>query len=319
MTALGARGLVQIDRFHRMPRARNEQRVTHGAIGVVAFGRVNIAHVHVVHAQLQREQTRFFEHGAWRVRQVRQFEIRMKRGKVQRHFRAEIFEHPQTHVANFGEGIVQRGNNQVGDFEPGRAALLEQFQSFEHGLQVRETSFTIKILGEAFKIDVRRIHVIINFRQGLGRDVSRGDHHCFQAVLVRDLCDVNGILGPNGWIVIREGDALTIVREGELHGLLRQERFRALLIILGFGDVPILAEFAAQITARGADGKNLRAGKEVRERFLLDGIDVNGVRVGIRQRVEYALFILTDKTKTGLTLADLAIARAEITAHALRG
>jgi hypothetical protein len=41
----------------------------------------------------------------------------------------------------------------------------------------------------------------------------------------------------------------------------------------GLADIPVLTEFAGQITAGGAEGKNRRAGQEMIQRLFLDRID----------------------------------------------
>jgi hypothetical protein len=55
------------------------------------------------------------------------------------------------------------------------------------------------------------------------------------------------------------------------------------------------------------------------EGFFLDRIDLKGGRRGVTEAVEFPVLIDANVAKTGLTVADVAVARAEITVNAAVG
>jgi hypothetical protein len=57
----------------------------------------------------------------------------------------------------------------------------------------------------------------------------------------------------------------------------------------------------------------------MRQRFFFDGINMNGVGIGVSQRVKRAAFVFADKAKAGLAVADVAITRAQVTNHLVIG
>jgi hypothetical protein len=88
---------------------------------------------------------------------------------------------------------------------------------------------------------------------------------------------------------------------------------------MGFGDVPVLAEEAAHVASGGAHAKDARAGKEMAEGLLLDGIHLESSGGTIAEAEEFAALIDADETKAGLAGADVAMARAEVTVEAAVG
>ena len=55
----------------------------------------------------------------------------------------------------------------------------------------------------------------------------------------------------------------------------------------------------------------VRAGQEVVERLLLDGIDGEAGGAAVAERDELAAFVLADEAEAGLPVAEPAVARAE--------
>src|SRR5207302_9672027 len=98
------------------------------------------------------------------------------------------------------------------------------------------------------------------------------------------------------------------------------DRLRARLVLqlvhlARLGDVPVLAELAREVAARGAEGKDARAGIEVVERLLLDRVDAEARRAAVGGEHHAAAFHLADETEAALALVQLAVARAEVALH----
>ena len=83
------------------------------------------------------------------------------------------------------------------------------------------------------------------------------------------------------------------------------------LILMGFGDVPILAEETAHVASGGAHAKDFRAGKEMVERFFFDGINLESGGGGVAEAEEFAVLIDANEAEAGLPGADVAVARTE--------
>jgi len=91
------------------------------------------------------------------------------------------------------------------------------------------------------------------------------------------------------------GDAIASVSLGSSHDLLRGE-------LLGpqrppfprsLGDVGVLTESAAEITAHGGYGEASRAREKIIQRLLLDRIHVDGNGLGVDQGVQSAIYVLS--------------------------
>ena len=91
------------------------------------------------------------------------------------------------------------------------------------------------------------------------------------------------------------------------------------MVVTGFGDVPVLAEEAAHVAARGAERKNRAARKKMIEGLLFDGIDLQRGRRAVAEAVEASAFVHADKTETALARSDMAMTGTEIAVHASAG
>jgi hypothetical protein len=131
--------------------------------------------------------------------------------------------------------------------------------------------------------------------------------------------DVNDVFAPDGGFVVGEGDGIATVLEGEERDLFGRDVAGIDLILMGFGNVPILAKETAHVAARRAHAKDFCAGKEMVERLFFDGINLKGGWGSVAQAEEFAVLVDADETKTGLAGADVAVAGAEIAVDAVVG
>src|SRR4029077_19714590 len=77
----------------------------------------------------------------------------------------------------------------------------------EHRLEVRERELLIELLGEAFEIDVGRVHHFIERPTGGWRDVAGGDGDGFHTGRATAEGSIDGILGPHHRVVVRKRHA----------------------------------------------------------------------------------------------------------------
>ena len=82
--------------------------------------------------------------------------------------------------------------------------------------------------------------------------------------------------------------------------------------IPGFGDIPVLTEFAGQVTAGCAEGQDWRARQKVIEWFLLDWIDAKTRRAPVGRKYDLTAVARSDEAQAALALVQLAITRADI-------
>ena len=145
----------------------------------------------------------------------------------------------------------------------------------------------------------------------LGGDVAGGDQHRAHAARARLLGDVDGELGPDDRIVVGHRHRRAALRDGEVDHLGGRDLGRRDVVEPRLGDVPVLAELAAEVAAGGAEREDLRAGEKVVERLLLDGIDGEAGGAAVAERDQLAAFVLADEAEAGLPVAEPTVARAE--------
>jgi hypothetical protein len=240
-----------------------------------------------------------------------ELEIGMEGGEVERDVGAEMLENPFAELAGFGGIVVEGGDDEIGELKPDVGFVFEPGEHVEDGLEMGERDFAVEILGEGFEVNVGSVNVVVDVVESFARDVAVGDHDGFEAVGLGGFADVNDIFAPDGGFVVGEGDGIAAVLLGEERNLFGREMLGVDLILMGFGDVPILAEEAAHVAAGGADAEYARAGKKMAEGLFFDGINLKSGGGGVAQAEEFATLIDANEAETGLAGADVAVARTE--------
>src|SRR5439155_9153817 len=164
---------------------------------------------------------------------------------------------------------------------------------------------------EPLQVHVGRVHVLEDLGARLGGHVAGGHEHVHQAGRARRARDVDRELRPDDRVVVGVGDPLAAGAERQLDDLRRRGGLARVLVDLRLADVPVLAELAAEVAARRPEGEDARAGKEVVERLLLDGIDGEAGRAPVARAPQLSAPILADVAEARLPLADETVARAE--------
>ena len=131
--------------------------------------------------------------------------------------------------------------------------MLEIEEAVEHGTEFSKRDLLVEILIERFEVDVGGIEMSIEIFPSFGRDISGRNGDGFDILLMARLGDVDGVLHENRRVVVGEGDAFALQVARDLRKRLRTCYRGQCVEFAGFRDVPILAEFAAQIASGSAE------------------------------------------------------------------
>jgi len=316
--AMGAMPCPEMIGEDIVPGAADEESVARGAIGVGGFGE-DVAFVDEVEADFTGDFAGAMESARGSGRHVAKLEIGMEGGEVERDVGAEMREDPFGELAGLVGIVVERGDDEIGELKPDVGFVFEPGKHVEDGLQMGEGDFAVEIFGEGFEVDVGGINVVVDVVEGFAGDVAVGDHDGFEAVRLGGFADVNDVLAPDGGLVVGEGDGIAAVLQGEEGNLLRREVLGVELVLMGFGDVPILTEEAPHVAAGGAYAKDFRAGKEMAEGLFLDWINLESGRRSVAEAEELAAMIDANEAEAGLAEADVAVPRTEVAVDAAIG
>ncbi len=170
----------------------------------------------------------------------------------------------------------------------------------------------VETLGKGLKIDIRRIHMGEKLPPSFGIDIARRHRYRLDSLGVAGLGRIDGVFEENHRIIIGEGDAAALKLDrcggdGFRAGLIGQS-----IKLARFADVPVLAEFAGEVAACRAEGKNRRTGQKVIERLFLDGIDAKTRGAAIGGEHQALRPSGADETKPSLSGAQDATARTKI-------
>ena len=299
-----------------MPGAADEEAVAGRAESVGSIGE-NVAFVDIVEANFAGDEAGAVKRGRRSGRLIAKLEIGMKGGEVEGNVWAEMGEDPLGEFAGFGGIVVEGGDHKIGDFEPDGSFVLEPFESLQDGREVGERDFAVEIFREGFEVDVGGVDVVVDIVKGFAGDVAICDHDGFQAVGPGGFADVDDVLTPDRGFIVGEGDGVAAIFEGESGDVFGKQVARMNLIVVGFGDVPVLAEEAAHVAASSAHAEDAGAGKEMIEWLFLDRVNLESGGSAIAEVEEFSILIDADEAETGLAVTDVAVARAKIAMHAI--
>ena len=77
------------------------------------------------------------------------------------------------------------------------------------------------------------------------------------------------------------------------------------LIVTRFGNVPVLAEKAAHVAARGAHAEDARTGQEMIKRLLFDGVNTEAARPAVAGEHDLVVLAGPHEADASLALAEL--------------
>jgi hypothetical protein len=243
----------------------------------------------------------------------------MECGEMQRNVWAQVQQNPVSELSRFFRVVVQRGNHQVRNFKPHGRFIFQPLESFQDWREVRQRGFAVEGFGEGFQVDVGCVDVVVDVVESFVGDVAVGDHDGFQAVLFRGLADIDDVLAPNGGLVVGEGDGVAAVLQGEQRNVLWGHLLRVHLVLMGLGDIPVLAEEAAHVASGGAHAENTRARQEMVQRFFFDGVNLKSGEGAVAEAEEFAALIDADEAEASLAGAQMAVTGAEVAVNSIVG
>jgi len=103
---------------------------------------------------------------------------------------------------------------------------------------------------------------------------------------------------------------------GNLDRLVRREPVVEGIVRPGLGNLPVLAELAAEVAAGGGQRKGKGARQNMVEGFLLDGVDMHGTGISVDQGIVATVIVLPHAAGTTLAFFHLTMVRTEFTANA---
>jgi hypothetical protein len=158
--------------------------------------------------------------------------------------------------------------------------------------------------------------MIVNIVERFPRNVTIGYHDSVHTRNARGFADVHNIFAPNRGLVVGKGNRGTAISQGQRGNVLWRDVRGIYLIVMGFGNVPILAEKAAHVAAGCAERKNSRAGQKMVEGLFLNGINLQRSRLSIAQAVKFPAAVHANVAKSGLPFADVAMPWTKVTVDA---
>src|SRR5258706_7199480 len=158
-TAAGTAAFDEAVVENLVPRAADDRAAAAGAIGRLPFVVGDVADVAVADAHRAGDLSCARERGGGRAGLVGHLEIGMKRGEVQRHGVAQVFQHPAGEPPGLLRVVVLSGDHEIGDLEPDTGLALEPPERVEHRIEVRESELLVKPLGERLQVHVGGVAV----------------------------------------------------------------------------------------------------------------------------------------------------------------
>ena len=178
--------------------------------------------------------------------------------------------------------IVEAGNHQRHDFQPETHGV-----NAPDGVQNRgeaSAQFMIVAVVETFQIHLVEVHPGPQIFEHLGGGVAVGDESGGEAHGARLAENRYGPLGGDERLVVRTDNAASAGRQRGFHdavGRNAREIERGAEIAQGLRGDPVLAVSAMQVAAQHAEAERAGAGQRVKERLLLDGIELQRAYVAI--------------------------------------
>ena len=197
-----------------------------GTVRTLVSRVVDVSGVRIPHAGVLRDFVRLDEcldRGRFA---IQHFEVGVEGRKMHRHVRSQPFDHPVAHPRNLVRIIVFPRNNQRRQLNPYVRFIRDVFERFQDGLQAAVGQVAIKPLRKRLQIDIRRVHVAKELFAGFFADIAVRHGHGPDVPFVAFLGRVDGVLGPNDRIVVREGHAFAFVRERRFGDRLRERLVR---------------------------------------------------------------------------------------------
>ena len=250
------------------------------------------------------------------MRDVAHLPVRVERREVHRHVGAKMFDDPLRHTVQLGIGVVLARDQQCCRLEPRVGLVTDVLERFQHRREMAAADLVIETIGERLEIDVGRVHRLEEFGARFRIDVTGRYGHRLDAALATGGRHVDRILEEDDRVVVRVGDAAATEFSGGLRKTLGRRAVGQRVHFPRLAHVPVLAELAGEVAARGAERQHAGARVEMVERFLFDRIDTESRRATVGDQLDFVVEALAHITQAALAFAQTAVARADVALQA---
>src|SRR5437764_13056292 len=148
-----------------------------------------------------------------------------------------------------GLAVVLARNKQRRGFKPDVRCTSEIFEGIEDRTELGKTEPVIKGICKGFEIDICRIPVLVKLRTRVIGNVAGSDGDRLDSTLAASLCHINRVLSEDNRIIVGERDRSADELLRSQSDLLRRCRICELVPFARFGDIPVLAKPAPEITS----------------------------------------------------------------------
>src|SRR6266480_3847749 len=160
----------------------------------------------------------------------------------------------------------------------------------------------IEFVSERFQIDIRSVHMAIEFRACILGDVAGGHSNCLDSTLAARIGNIDRVFGKDHRIIVSKGNRSTSELFSRKRDLFRRRSICELVPLARFGDIPVLTKPATEIAARCTKRQYTRSRQEMVERFLFNRIDAKSAAPAISGQHHPIAHSLPNETKPALAL-----------------
>lgn len=178
--------------------------------------------------------------------------------------------------------VVVARDQQGDDPWPHVSLEPQEERRVQHVAQGRGAAPVVEVLSERFEVDVGGVQVPQERRARLGARIAGGHRDRLDPDLMGG--DVGGALPEDCRVVVRERNAAAPQSLSRARKGLRTCPVGQRVDPPRRGDVPVLAEHALRVAARGAERQDRAAGQEVVQRLLHDGVHAEPTRATAGRR-----------------------------------
>jgi hypothetical protein len=198
-------------------------------------------------------------------------------------------------------------NEEVGDLDM-QTHFPGDFYGALHVFQFTLTDFPVKFRPHRLKIEIGGVYILENFAGRFLVYVAVGDDDGNETGVFEQSGGIVDIFIPYQRFGISVRNAYRTARAGKFNQIFGRNIPGGGFLL---GDGPVLAKFAGQIAAIGADGDDIGAGLEMIQRFLFDGIDAQSDCLSVSGGIKNAVPIDPDGTDAALGWTDYTFERTQ--------
>ena len=291
---------------HLVATAHNEAFAATTTIAALPRHVVDVTGIHVDEPRTPRDVPRHHTRAFRRRWHVAHAVVGMKRSKMKGDVATEFREYEVNEPLDMVRRIVVPWNEERRKLSPNLRLPHEITQRFFDRFKLGRAQRSIKLLRNAFQIDVGRIHFSVKRFPSLFLDVARGHGHRSNPPIVTGLRGIDCKLSEYDRIVVREGHAATTPSKRRIGNRFNRTHRAQSVRVVRFGDVPILTKSTTQVTTRRTETEHARTRVEMVKWLFLDGIEAEPRRSPVTTDDDLRTLTFSTETKTALPVGKFA-------------